>query len=57
MSNEGYVKFADGSVVSLECHEGRHRDCPDSRAAGANLDGYFCECGCDAHVDVEEEAS
>ena len=47
---EGPVRFADGSVVSLECHEERHGDCPDDHTDGSegngSQDGYNCECSC-----------
>lgn len=51
---EGHVTYADGSRVSLQCHEGRHGQCPDTasdddghRDGSGPLDGYYCECtGC-----------
>lgn len=46
---EGYVKYADDTVVSLQCFEERHGECP-AHATPA-LNGYFCECsqpGCEA---------
>jgi hypothetical protein len=38
---EGYVRFADGSIVSLQCFEGRASECP-----GTFPDGYVCEGPC-----------
>lgn len=50
LGNEGTVRFADGSVVSLACYDERHGDCPDDHSDGSEgtgcLDGYNCECGC-----------
>lgn len=37
---QGYVKYAAGEVISLQCHEQKHGNCPD------RLDGYDCECPC-----------
>ena len=52
---EGYVRFADDSVVSLQCFEDRHDKCPDLTPSGEEtdrsgpLEGYYCECsGCPA---------
>ncbi len=48
---EGYVRFADGTVVSLQCYEGRCRECPDGNPAGDEcegtgpLEGWYCERG------------
>jgi hypothetical protein len=57
LAYEGYVKYADGSVVSIQCFEGRCAACPDQvpdgdspartrSAAHGSLDGYDCEHGC-----------
>jgi hypothetical protein len=48
---EGYVKYADDSVVSIQCFEQRHAECPsphDDAPIDGNgpLDGYYCECPC-----------
>lgn len=50
---EGHVALADGSVISLQCFEGRRSGCPDTapddcRQPGLGpLDGFYCECsGC-----------
>lgn len=45
-SYEGYVKFADDTVICLPCFEGRHGGCPDCGAeeGTGSLDGYNCEC-------------
>lgn len=47
---EGTVKFADGSVFSLECYDERHGDCPDDHSdaseGNGSQDGYNCECSC-----------
>jgi hypothetical protein len=48
---EGYVKFADSTVISIQCFEGRCRACPDEAPDGEDgssdvLDGYACEHGC-----------
>ena len=52
---EGYVRYEDGSVVSAQCAEGRHGECPDDtepgteRDGGGPLEGYYCVCpGCDS---------
>lgn len=50
MDGEGYVKFADSSVFSLECFEGNHDACPDELD-----DGYICECAHHEEEDEEEE--
>lgn len=50
---EGHVRFADSQVVSLQCFEGRHDECPDKTCHTDDdiperygpLDGYVCECG------------
>lgn len=46
-SYEGYVQYADGSVICLQCHEGRHSECPDTDEGSGVLGdrGYNCECG------------
>jgi hypothetical protein len=55
LSYEGYVKYADGSVISVQCAEGRCLECPDelpdgemngSSAEPVLGDGYYCEHGC-----------
>jgi hypothetical protein len=53
---EGHVTFADGTVRSLQCYEGRHGECPDAtppgweRDRGGPLNGRHCECpGCPGH--------
>jgi hypothetical protein len=46
VSYEGYVKFADDSVLSLQCHEDRHDECD-----GGLDDGYVCECHCHPEED------
>ena len=53
MTYEGYVKFAGDEVLSLQCFEGRHAECPDianhaedGPHAPSALDGYYCECSC-----------
>jgi hypothetical protein len=54
----GYVRFADDSVVSLECFEDRCAECPDTPPNDSDtlvtvsgpLDGYYCEHGCDHGV-------
>jgi hypothetical protein len=49
---EGYVRFADDSVVSLQCFEDRHDECPDITPPGQEtdrggpLEGNYCECSC-----------
>jgi hypothetical protein len=48
---EGHVRYADGSVISLQCHEDRCLECPDEVPDGQEsdngpLDGYNCEHGC-----------
>lgn len=48
---EGYVKNADGSVISLQCQEGRCGSCPDGHDSEASdrpptLGEYYCEHGC-----------
>jgi hypothetical protein len=46
----GYVRYADGSIVSLQCYDGFCRECPDqaldSESGTGALDGYNCEHGC-----------
>jgi hypothetical protein len=53
---EGHVAFADGTLRSLQCYEGRHGECPDvtppgwERDRGGPLNGHYCECpGCPGH--------
>jgi hypothetical protein len=45
----GYVKFYDGTIHCLQCHDEHHELCPDcgtEEGSGFNLcDGYACECG------------
>jgi hypothetical protein len=60
---EGHVVFADGTKLSLQCHEGRHGECPDTTPAGQEygstgpFGGHFCECpGCPDHA-VHQAAS
>lgn len=46
--NEDFVRFTDGSIICVQCHEGRHDDCP--AAWNPILDGrYFCECSDPVH--------
>jgi len=51
---EGHVTYADGSVVSIQCFEGRNGECPDDTRPAAEVDGggpllgRYCEhphCG------------
>ena len=54
---QGHVRYADGTVVSLQCYDGDHGQCPDTTAPGEDrdsgpLDGYLCECGCPGHPDA-----
>ena len=59
----GYVRYPDGTrtaagqpmrIVSLQCHDGRCAQCPDTDPDDAPcsgplygpLDGYWCEHGC-----------
>jgi hypothetical protein len=46
MQYEGYVRYADKTIVSLQCFEGRHDECPAEIGAGGSpvLEGYYCEC-------------
>ncbi len=58
--NEGYVKYTDGSIHSVQCvgipfdawdvFEDRHAECPQVDVpAGAErgpFDGWHCECAC-----------
>ncbi|PEN17856.1 hypothetical protein [Acetobacter fabarum] len=56
---EGFVKFADGEVISIQCFEGRCSECTDeTRAGDIGSDigqviegplpgGLFCEHGCE----------
>ena len=37
---EGHVKYADSSVMCVQCHDGRHDEC------FRKPDGYWCECSC-----------
>jgi hypothetical protein len=64
---EGYVRFADSSVVSLQCFQGRHDECPDNTPDGEEtdpgsplggpLEGYYCECsGCPARPQLPTPA-
>ncbi len=54
---EGHVRYADSSIVSLQCFEDRHQECPqvaltqqaDDFGAGP-LEGFHCECGCHSEV-------
>lgn len=64
MSYEGLVKFADGSVISIQCFDGRCGECPDvvhtpdgdvNDGAGPTLDGKYCEHGCDGVSKTEAE--
>jgi hypothetical protein len=51
---EGFVKYADDSVVSLQCFELRCDECPDTETTSDGvLDGYNCEC---PHHQGTEEA-
>jgi hypothetical protein len=51
---EDYVKFSGGEVLSTQCNEDRHGECPqgpDDEETGVPpgdpvLDGYYCECDC-----------
>lgn len=51
---EGYVRYPDGTVISVQCAEGRCHECPDETSGGereggprgAVLDGYHCGHGC-----------
>jgi hypothetical protein len=48
---EGHVRRADGSVVSLQCHEDHCPECPDQEPDDQEtdtgpLDGRNCEHGC-----------
>ena len=61
---EGHMVFADSTIVSLQCLEGRHSECPDTTPPGEERDdggpfgGYFCECGaCPAHATAQRDAS
>ena len=63
LTYEGFAKFADDTVVSLQCYDGRHAECPQEEdAQGEPLntpldDGnYCCECsGCTHEPDAEDE--
>jgi hypothetical protein len=54
LTNEGYVQYVSGEVMSLQCFEGRHAECPDETPpegppddeAGPLDHGWYCECGC-----------
>lgn len=51
LSYKGYVKYADDSVISIQCFEDRCTECPDEVPDGEGggrgvLDGYNCEHGC-----------
>ncbi len=39
---EGYVKLADDTVISLQCHEGRCRECPDETPDDQNWTARAC---------------
>ena len=47
---EGFAKFADGTVISLQCYDGHCLDCPDEAPDDEDgqgvLDGNNCEHGC-----------
>lgn len=45
---EGFIKAADGSIISIQCSEGRCAECPDTSTAddSRQLNGYACEHGC-----------
>lgn len=52
-SYEGHVKYADSTVVSLQCYDERHGQCPQAaddengEPQGPPLfEGYYCECSC-----------
>jgi hypothetical protein len=53
---EGFVEFADATLISLQCFDGRCRECPDPHKTGGEgpdigyppaLNGYYCTHGCD----------
>lgn len=51
---EGYVKFADSSVICLQCFDGRHAECVGENSPV--LDGcYYCECSDPAHPAAPDE--
>jgi hypothetical protein len=50
---EGYVKYADDTVVCLQCFEGRHGECPAE--VTPDLDGYYCECSDPAHPEGPDD--
>jgi hypothetical protein len=49
---EGYIRYADDSIISLQCHENRCGECPDNTPEGTEtdgggpLEGYYCEHSC-----------
>lgn len=47
---EGFVEFADGSLVSIQCFEGRCDECPDghgpAETSPPGLAGYYCLHNC-----------
>lgn len=57
---EGYVYYADGTVVSLQCHENRCHECPreapDGTPGGGGPGGHACEHEC-GHRPAEERAA
>jgi hypothetical protein len=54
LANEGFVQFASGEVISLQCAEGRCSQCPDETGPEGPADdspgpldhGLYCEHGC-----------
>lgn len=57
---QGHVRYADSSVICIQCTEGRHSECPqlpedpetgEMPEGSACLEGYYCECGCDYQDD------
>lgn len=52
LAYEGYVKFAEGAVISIQCFEGRCAECPDETPFNTEpttdvLDGLPCEHACE----------
>jgi hypothetical protein len=48
---EGFVEFADATLISVQCFEGRCSQCPDghdpeSASRPPTLAGYYCTHGC-----------